>query len=243
MDEKFLITDSTDKDRAVLTTAEAAELTGISAVTIRKMCKTGHVKYVEAGRGWLVNRASLLRFLGEEAVEKKPTVSDSVNPKIVLTCAEAARMIGVTEQTVRLMCKRGELKNRNISGNFYINRRAFMLYFGEDFFHTEFDASGRNREDCYCVPKAVFSLMREKKLSANAVMIYAMFAYRIENRQKALYDENDNPYIILPATEVAKALGISQSTAVNELDSLESAGLICRKQRRIYVLKPGKKEL
>lgn len=58
---------NTEKERIVLTTAEAARLTGVSAVTIRKMCKAGKVKYVEAGKGWLINRASLLHFLGEDS--------------------------------------------------------------------------------------------------------------------------------------------------------------------------------
>ena len=55
-----------EKERIVLTTAEAAELTGISVLTIRRLCRTGKLKYVEAGHGWLVNRASLMHFLGED---------------------------------------------------------------------------------------------------------------------------------------------------------------------------------
>ena len=48
-----------EKERIVMTTAEAAELTGVSVLTIRRLCRTGKLKYVKAGHGWLVNRASV----------------------------------------------------------------------------------------------------------------------------------------------------------------------------------------
>lgn len=55
-----------EKERIVMTTAEAAELTGVSVLTIRRLCRTGKLKYVKAGHGCLVNRASLMHFLGED---------------------------------------------------------------------------------------------------------------------------------------------------------------------------------
>lgn len=55
-----------EKERIVMTTAEAAELTDVSVLTIRRLCRTGKLKYVKAGHGWLVNRASLMHFLGED---------------------------------------------------------------------------------------------------------------------------------------------------------------------------------
>lgn len=53
-------------DKIVLTTAEAAEVAGISVLTIRRLCRTGKLKYIEVGRGWVINRKELMKFLGEE---------------------------------------------------------------------------------------------------------------------------------------------------------------------------------
>ena len=173
-------------------------------------------------------------------VEKKH--SPQTNPRIVISASEAAEMIGVHEQTIRLMCKKGTFKYVKIGERMFLNRRAFMLYFGEDFFHTEFDSTGHGSEDCYRIPKYAFKLMSEKKLTANAVLMYAMLSYRLETCQNAFYDENDNQYVVLTTKDIAKALCISATSASCELDALERAGLICRVQRKIYVLDPPEEE-
>ena len=40
------------------TVKQAAEIYGLSPHYIRRLCRTGKVRYVNAGRGWLVNLVS-----------------------------------------------------------------------------------------------------------------------------------------------------------------------------------------
>ena len=44
------------------TVKQAAEIYGLSPHYIRRLCRTGKVRYVNAGRGWLVNLDSLARY-------------------------------------------------------------------------------------------------------------------------------------------------------------------------------------
>ena len=41
---------------------QAARLYGLSPYYIRRLCKEGKIRYVNAGRGWLVNLDSLARY-------------------------------------------------------------------------------------------------------------------------------------------------------------------------------------
>lgn len=178
--------------------------------------------------------------MAKSKTEKK--CGSQTNPRLVISASEAADMIGVHEQTIRLMCKKGTFKYVKIGERMFLNRRAFLLYFGEDFLHTEFDSTGCHHEDCYHIPKYVFKLMSEKKLTANAVLTYAMLSYRLETCQNAFYDENDNQYVVLPLKDIAKVLNIGTASASCELDALEKAGLICRTLRKIYVRNPPEEE-
>ena len=44
------------------TIKKAAEIYELSPSYIRRLCKTGKIRYVNAGRGWLVNLDSLARY-------------------------------------------------------------------------------------------------------------------------------------------------------------------------------------
>lgn len=44
------------------TIKKAAEIYKLSPSYIRRLCKTGKIRYVNAGRGWLVNLDSLARY-------------------------------------------------------------------------------------------------------------------------------------------------------------------------------------
>lgn len=50
---------------AMGTVAKAAELYGLSPAYIRRLCRTGKVRYVVAGHRWLVNLDSLARYFEE----------------------------------------------------------------------------------------------------------------------------------------------------------------------------------
>ena len=47
------------------TVAKAAELYGLSPAYIRRLCRTGKIRYVNAGHRWLVNLDSLARYFEE----------------------------------------------------------------------------------------------------------------------------------------------------------------------------------
>lgn len=44
------------------TVKKAAEIYGLSPAYIRRLCKTGKIRYVNAGHMWLVNLDSLARY-------------------------------------------------------------------------------------------------------------------------------------------------------------------------------------
>ena len=44
------------------TVAKAAEIYGLSPAYIRRLCKRGKIRYVNAGHRWLVNLDSLARY-------------------------------------------------------------------------------------------------------------------------------------------------------------------------------------
>ena len=47
------------------TVAKAAEIYGLSPAYIRRLCRQGKVRYVVAGRRWLVNLDSLAKYFNE----------------------------------------------------------------------------------------------------------------------------------------------------------------------------------
>lgn len=62
------------------TVKKAAEIYGLSPSYIRRLCKTGKIRYVNAGRGWLVNLDSLARYFEQgdrprQSKARPPTAS------------------------------------------------------------------------------------------------------------------------------------------------------------------------
>ena len=47
------------------TVAKAAEIYGLSPAYIRRLCRQGKIRYVVAGRRWLVNLDSLAKYFNE----------------------------------------------------------------------------------------------------------------------------------------------------------------------------------
>lgn len=56
------------------TVKKAAEIYGLSPAYIRRLCKTGKIRYVNAGHMWLVNLDSLARYF--EAGDPGPAGQD-----------------------------------------------------------------------------------------------------------------------------------------------------------------------
>lgn len=56
----------------MLTVAEASAQSGLSPYTLRKLCRSGQIRFVACGCRWLVNGESLARFLEGGS----PAVSD-----------------------------------------------------------------------------------------------------------------------------------------------------------------------
>ena len=59
---------------------QAAQLYGLSPYYIRRLCKDGKIRYVNAGRGWLVNLDSLARYFeqGDPAPAEQCNSASSV---------------------------------------------------------------------------------------------------------------------------------------------------------------------
>lgn len=57
--------------REWLTSAEAAELVRVHPKTIERACRRGALEAVRPGRGWIVNRRSLLK-VWEESLAARP---------------------------------------------------------------------------------------------------------------------------------------------------------------------------
>ena len=57
------------------TVKKAAEISGLSPSYIRRLCKTGKIRYVNAGHMWLVNLDSLARYFEQgDPAENSQTV-------------------------------------------------------------------------------------------------------------------------------------------------------------------------
>lgn len=57
------------------TVKKAAEIYGLSLSYIRRLCKTGKIRYVNAGHMWLVNLDSLARYFEQgDPAENSQTV-------------------------------------------------------------------------------------------------------------------------------------------------------------------------
>ena len=55
------------------TVKKAAEIYGLSPAYIRRLCKTGKIRYVNAGHMWLVNLDSLARFFEQGEPTPEPS--------------------------------------------------------------------------------------------------------------------------------------------------------------------------
>ena len=63
------------RDPNMGTVKEAAEIYGLSPSYIRRLCKTGKIRYVNAGHMWLVNLDSLARYFEQgDPAENSQTV-------------------------------------------------------------------------------------------------------------------------------------------------------------------------
>ena len=47
------------------------KLYGLSPYYIRRLCKAGKIRYVNAGRGWLVNLDSLARYFEQDVYKRQ----------------------------------------------------------------------------------------------------------------------------------------------------------------------------
>lgn len=91
-----------------ITTAEAADMLGNSYWTVSEWCRTGRLPCKRVGHGYLVSRAEVEALI--ESIQQR------------LTLAEAADMLGVSEQWVHQMRADGKIKAEKIKGRFRVLR-------------------------------------------------------------------------------------------------------------------------
>lgn len=63
---------------------QAAQLYGLSPYYIRRLCKAGKIRFVNAGRGWLVNLDSLARYF--EQGDPAPVELTPAAPSVRRVC-------------------------------------------------------------------------------------------------------------------------------------------------------------
>lgn len=61
----------------------------------------------------------------------EPQNTATIIAPIMLSCEEAARVIGCSARTVARMCERGVLKCCKAGNRWRVNRSALMAYIGE----------------------------------------------------------------------------------------------------------------
>lgn len=92
----------------LITTGEAADMLGNSYWTVSEWCRTGRLPCKRVAQAYLISRADVEALI--ESIQQR------------LTLAEAADMLGVSEQWVHQMRADGKIKAEKIKGRFRVLR-------------------------------------------------------------------------------------------------------------------------
>ncbi|HYD92896.1 MAG TPA: hypothetical protein VEB18_00325 [Candidatus Paceibacterota bacterium] len=63
-------------DKKYISSKEASELSGYHSDYLARLCRTGAINGTRVGRTWLINRASLLRFVANQDLQKKKNAQE-----------------------------------------------------------------------------------------------------------------------------------------------------------------------
>ena len=68
---------------------QAAQLYGLSPYYIRRLCKAGKIRFVNAGRGWLVNLDSLARYFEQgDPLRRSSVIVRPLSAECMLLCGK-----------------------------------------------------------------------------------------------------------------------------------------------------------
>lgn len=68
---------------------QAAQLYGLSPYYIRCLCKAGKIRFVNAGRGWLVNLDSLARYFEQgDPARRNSVIVRPLSAECMLLCGK-----------------------------------------------------------------------------------------------------------------------------------------------------------
>lgn len=81
-------------EKKFLSTAEVAEILGISRIAVFKKIKSGQIKAEKKGRNYIISRNELPRILGTVLSEEKKRVIEEAVNKTVREYGETLRLLG-----------------------------------------------------------------------------------------------------------------------------------------------------
>jgi len=94
IDKKVIIDYSGNMHKNLLSTAQVANLLGITREAVLKKIKTGEIKAHKVGRNYVISKADLPIEVGGELTEAKKRVIDKAVRKTVQEYGETLRLLG-----------------------------------------------------------------------------------------------------------------------------------------------------
>lgn len=80
--------------KELLSTAEVAQILGISRIAVFKKIKSGEIKAERIGRGFVVRKADILEIAGQVLGEEKKRAIERTIDKTLTDYGEAIRRLG-----------------------------------------------------------------------------------------------------------------------------------------------------
>lgn len=90
----YLLYNSTMENTELLSTAEVAQILGLSRMGIFKKIKSGEIKATQVGRGYVIAKNDILEIAGKLLGEEKKTAIQNSVKKTLTDYKEAIRRLG-----------------------------------------------------------------------------------------------------------------------------------------------------
>ncbi len=84
------------KDKKFLSTAELAEILGISRVAVFKKIKKGEIKATKVGRNFIIDKKDLGGILGKTLTKKEKSEIEKAVKKTVKEYGETLKLLGTS---------------------------------------------------------------------------------------------------------------------------------------------------
>ena len=105
----------------LISTKEAAELSGYSADYLARLARRDEVKGTQVGRTWLVERESLLRFMKKNGRSKKELAG-------LVSTKEASKLFGYTPDYLARLARNGDVKGMQVGRTWLVERESLAQF-------------------------------------------------------------------------------------------------------------------